>query len=164
MGRIIDLTGKRFGRLTVIERDYETQKKKHSNGTYWKCKCDCGNETSVASGNLKSRKVKSCGCLYIENSLKQVSNLINRRKKVLVEHTDLENIASNKPSKNNKSGVKGVFFNNGKQKWMAVLEFKGEKVLNKYFKNKQDAINARKEAEEKYFKPILEKYDYEKFS
>ena len=45
-------------------------------------------------------------------------------------------------------------------KWGLTL--KGNLLLDKSFKNKQDAINARKEAEEKYFKPILEKYDYEK--
>ena len=41
------------------------------------------------------------------------------------------------------------------------MMFKGERVLYKNFKSKQDAINARKEAEEKYFKPILEKYNRE---
>ena len=37
----IDITGQRFGRLTVIDRNYEVEKL-HNNNTYWNCKCDCG--------------------------------------------------------------------------------------------------------------------------
>ena len=39
MGKFIDLTGQKFGRLIVIERDNNTNKKR---GTFWICKCDCG--------------------------------------------------------------------------------------------------------------------------
>nr|WP_297873513.1 hypothetical protein [uncultured Blautia sp.] len=57
-----DLTGKRFGRLTVIKKDHI-----HivpSGGKYWKylCKCDCGNEVSVLSNSLRNGAVVSCGC------------------------------------------------------------------------------------------------------
>lgn len=59
MGKIIDLTGQKFGKLTAIEID-RTNKK---NNTYWLCKCDCGNVKSVTSGNLRLGKTKSCGCI-----------------------------------------------------------------------------------------------------
>lgn len=55
--RFIDLTGQRFGRLIVIERA-----ESRSNQTYWKCRCDCGNEKVVDSYNLRKGLVKSCGC------------------------------------------------------------------------------------------------------
>lgn len=57
----IDLTGKRFGRLEVMEFAYI---RKHI--SYWLCKCDCGNETTICTGNLKAGKSKSCGCLKKE--------------------------------------------------------------------------------------------------
>lgn len=57
-----DLTGQHFGQLTVLKRDYETEKTKSGN-TYWLCKCDCGNEISVVRNSLISGKTKSCGCL-----------------------------------------------------------------------------------------------------
>ena len=61
MGKFIDLTGKRFGRLTVVERA------ENKNGyTMWKCKCDCGNETVVYGAHLSGGKTKSCGCLCLE--------------------------------------------------------------------------------------------------
>ena len=54
----IDLTGNRYGRLTVL-RYYKTEKKK----VYWLCRCDCGNEVAVYSASLKDGRTKSCGCL-----------------------------------------------------------------------------------------------------
>jgi len=134
-GRVDDLTGERFGRLTVIERDYKTQKRMHARGTYWICKCKCGNEKSIAAYRLKNGTTSSCGCL--------------NKKKAIVNATMLTT---------NTSGFKGVSWDKNKKRWRSYLEFKGTTVLHKRFKNKQDAINARKEAEEKYFKPILEKY------
>ncbi len=56
-----DLTGQRFGRLTVIE--FVPNEKSHS---YWKCKCDCGNECVVSTDNLKNANVTSCGCYHKE--------------------------------------------------------------------------------------------------
>lgn len=56
---------------------------------------------------------------------------------------------------------KGVSFAVSKNKWMAHMSFDGKKVLNKYFNTKEEAIAARLAAEEKYFKPILDKYEKE---
>lgn len=66
MGRIIDKTGEKFGRLTVIKLEGISGKEAR-----WICQCDCGNETTVRSGNLTSGAVKSCGCYkheYLVNS------------------------------------------------------------------------------------------------
>lgn len=67
MGKLIDLTGQRFGRLTVLGRagiyrapDQETI------CLTWRCRCDCGNETVVIGNNLKHGYTKSCGCLRKE--------------------------------------------------------------------------------------------------
>lgn len=55
-----DLTGQRFGKLTVLHRD---DSKPKSHGVYWACRCDCGNEVSVISQSLTNGDTKSCGCL-----------------------------------------------------------------------------------------------------
>lgn len=47
--RIVDLTGKRFGKLTVISLNEERDK---YNTALWKCQCDCGNQKIVRSANL----------------------------------------------------------------------------------------------------------------
>lgn len=59
MGKFIDLTGQRFGELTVVER---AENYKHG-GAQWLCKCECGVEKVVRAGSLRGAKVKSCGCL-----------------------------------------------------------------------------------------------------
>lgn len=61
MGRIKDLTGKRFGRLTVIE--FAGTKGRNA---FWKCQCDCGRVIVVKSCYLTSGDTKSCGCLKLE--------------------------------------------------------------------------------------------------
>ncbi len=59
--RLIDLTGRRFGRLLVIERSGSVRRK-DGHGTFptWRCRCDCGKEAVVRGVNLKS--AESCGC------------------------------------------------------------------------------------------------------
>lgn len=54
-----DLTGQRFGRLTAIEK-VEGLKKNSNN--VWRCICDCGQETLVATTHLLQGNTTSCGC------------------------------------------------------------------------------------------------------
>ena len=67
MGAFIDLTGQRFGRLTVMSRgpNKGTQ-------TRWQCVCSCGEELFVAAGHLKNSHTKSCGCLQKEKATIQI--------------------------------------------------------------------------------------------
>ncbi|MFA6290131.1 MAG: hypothetical protein WC637_00040 [Victivallales bacterium] len=60
--RLQDLTGKRYGRLTVKSRD--TNCGKH---VKWVCLCDCGNEKTIFAMNLKRGLTTSCGCFRKEN-------------------------------------------------------------------------------------------------
>ena len=69
MGRpLIDLTGKRFGKLIVRCRAKRTAR----NGSpYWVCDCDCGNVTEVDSSNLKKGNIKSCGKCRVYNTYEE---------------------------------------------------------------------------------------------
>lgn len=62
MSKPLDLTGQRFGKLTVIKR---VENNKHGSSR-WLCRCDCGNTVFVVGHQLKRGKPKSCGCLKIE--------------------------------------------------------------------------------------------------
>ena len=57
MSRMIDLTGKQFGWLTVLHRS-----DKKSSVVYWTCRCACGKVVDVAGNNLKRGHTVSCGC------------------------------------------------------------------------------------------------------
>lgn len=87
MSKLIDLTGERFGRLTVIER---AESNKY--GAIWKCSCDCGNRVSVAGVKLRNGHTRSCGCL--------VSDTIgNLNKTHGMSHTRLHYIWGNMKSR-----------------------------------------------------------------
>lgn len=62
-----DITGNKYGRLTVVEK---TNEKFGNGGWKWKCKCECGNVTYVRKGNLVNNMTKSCGCLAREKNKK----------------------------------------------------------------------------------------------
>lgn len=62
---LIDLTGKRFGRLTVLKRVFPPNTK---NKAYWLCQCDCGKTTVCTSKSLRGGHTKSCGCLQREDA------------------------------------------------------------------------------------------------
>lgn len=59
MAKLIDLKGQVFGNLTVIEKD---QNRISNSGSYWICKCECGNIKSVKSSSLRRGEIQSCGC------------------------------------------------------------------------------------------------------
>ena len=84
MGSVIDLTGKRFGRLVVIKR----MKNSKDGKAMWLCRCDCGNKTIVPTCNLNSGHSKSCGCITAESASK-------RNKKHGDRHTRLYGIWTN---------------------------------------------------------------------
>jgi len=136
-----ELIGKRFGRFVVVER--ESKDKRHP---HLICNCDCGKQVSVNAEQLLSGKTKSCGCLRIE--------------KTFVEDTSLNTIRS-KIRRDNTSGVQGVNWHKRSKKWVAHIGFKKKGYNLGYYTNIEDAIKARKDAEDKLFKPILEKYGFE---
>ena len=71
MGRkVIDLTGQKFGKLTVLLRV-------ENMGTQptWLCKCECDNTTEVQGGNLKNGHTTSCGCFNKEISTTQACGI-----------------------------------------------------------------------------------------
>ena len=79
MPRRIDLTGQKFGRLTVVKRVDNTRTGSGESRTRWLCKCDCGVEKEMPTRSLLHDNVKSCGCLKIEARHKRKKNLLGKR-------------------------------------------------------------------------------------
>lgn len=224
--KLIDLSGQKFGRLTVIERVDNDEK-----GTYWLCKCDCGNTKTVSASNLKRGNVQSCGCYATEQRIKY--NKIKFKKKnpcvvlgdyvvmytfkqeeiyvdledyskvedicwhiapngyvrgndngkdvslhcmimdapqgTMVDHrgghttradnrksnlrisTNGENQRNKCLQSNNTSGCAGVAYVKNTGKWRATITVNCKCIYLGYYANFDDAVKARKEAEEKYF-------------
>lgn len=148
---IIDIIGKRFGRLTVIE---SAGLDKYNNAL-WLCKCDCGEEVTKKGVTLRDGRTQSCGCLKLEMN---ATDMPERRKKDNVEGTSLGRIQSKSIPINNTSGYKGVSRHSQLDKWVATISFQGKRIYLGLFDELDEAIEAREKAEEFYFLPVIKKY------
>lgn len=77
--KILDIKGKRFGKLVALERVKNVGKK-----VSWRCLCDCGKETNVLTTNLTTNRIKSCGCLKNQKLIER-STTHNQRHTKLYE-------------------------------------------------------------------------------
>lgn len=81
--RLVDLTGRRFGRLVVVGRGENSS----SGGPRWACRCDCGGSSLSGASALKAGMTQSCGCLrrerleavYARNSAEGTGHGLSKR-------------------------------------------------------------------------------------
>ena len=140
---LIDRTGEKFGKLTVL---------KELHGGYVLCKCDCGKVKKINKGHMLAGDITSCGCNMSADPVKKVV------KENQVEGTNLLLIKYDNPCKRNSSGVRGVTWKKDKQKWEAYICCQGKSHYLGRYDTLEQAVAARKAGEEKYYRPILEKY------
>lgn len=150
-----DLTGEKFGRLTVIK---PTSGRSPNGSVIWECKCSCGNLKHVAAYDLKRGRVKSCGCLSVENSQKNGKiNGQHLKNCYCLEKTNINNLTM-KTRIDNTSGIKGVTWDKERSKWRAQIRFQGKNYTLGRFYSFNDAVKERKIAEEKIFGEFLSWY------
>ena len=154
--RLRDLTGQTFGRLTALYPLEERLARKKE--IIWHCKCSCGKTVQVRTASLTAGDTKSCGC--ISQELNPILGKQNSEKllELCVEGTNLHLLDPAKIPSHNTSGVKGVYWERQTNKWRALIEFQGKRISLGRFKHKEDAILARKKAEDEYYQPMLEKH------
>ena len=143
----LDLTGQRFGLLTVVERVESI-----GNRTAWRCRCDCGGERIVKTIHLREGKVKSCGCVRALHSESALGLHY-------VDGTCVEMLRANTKRRNNKSGVVGVMWRPDCRRWQATIMFKGTRHNLGVYDLFDDAVAARREAEALYYDSFLADYD-----
>lgn len=143
----VDLSSQRFGRLTVLAPAENV-----GGRTAWLCRCDCGKEVVVKTHHLRSGHTKSCGCQNGTGGPRTALGL------TYVDGTCVEMIRANTLRKNNTSGVQGVDWLAKKQRWRATICFKGKRHYLGSYTNFEDAVKARKKAEEDIFGAFLEAY------
>lgn len=143
--------GKKFGKLTVIDvyKD-EKDQEKGLTGFRLLCKCDCGNETRPRMSQVigPNASTFSCGCDKKERGEKMLDSYLFGGTRV----TNLQ------MKTKNSTGVKGVYLRPN-NKYSAIIWFQGKKIHLGTFDKLEDAAQARKEAEDKYFKPVIEEFN-----
>ena len=140
----LDLTGHRYGKLTVLRAAPNIGTR-----TAWLCRCDCGRETVVQSNRLRSGHTDSCGC-------SGSGGTAGLRGLTYVDGTCVEMVRAKTVRRNNSSGVPGVDWH--EQRWRAMICFKGKRHYLGSFTKFEDAVKARKRAEEELFDPFLREY------
>ncbi len=142
-----DLTGQRFGRLTVLAPAENV-----GGRTAWHCRCDCGREVVVKTCHLCAGHTKTCGCQNGPGGPRAALGL------TYIDGTCVEMIRANTVRSNNTSGVPGVEWVSSKGLWRATICFKGKRHYLGGYRTFEDAVKARRRAEEELYQPFLEQY------
>ncbi len=151
--KIHDLTGQTFGKLTVLGLSDKRGKRGERSVILWECRCSCGAIVYKPTDALKNRSVSMCAdCAGKHNAAAA------RKGAGFVDGTQVSRIRDMRPGEACQSGVRGVQFHKQSNLWRAQIKFRRRTISLGYFRDFQDAVNARKEAEEKYFGSFLEAY------
>lgn len=153
----LDLENQTINGITLLEK---TDKRKRG-AVLWKCRCFCGNIFYAEAYRIKNGEISSCGCkrkVFRKDNFKKARKEL---KKGFQEGTFINLISKNKVRKNNKSGVTGITIRKNKYSTSYIVRIcvKGQNIRVGTYRDLESAIKARKEAEDKYFKPIIDKYE-----
>lgn len=147
-----DITGNTYGKLTVIGHGKETKVL---------CECECGKVVSVYRYNLFNGNTVSCGC-YRSKKMKEQApkNCVKRMENYGDSGTNIGYLLKRGISKANKTGHTGVFYNEKKDTYYARIGFRNKLYYLGSFKSLEDAVQARKRAEEMYYDPVIADYKH----
>lgn len=145
-----DLTGQTFGELTAVE---------YVRHDYWRWRCSCGKETCARPSLVKTGRITSCGHILKETARQKVENNIFRHHDGTAI-SNIENIMKGQKRANNTTGVTGVSIRSykGYQMYRAQICVRGKTIGLGEYQTLEQAAQARKAAEEKYFSPIIEDF------
>ncbi len=157
----LDLTGQRFGKLTVLEPAENIDGR-----TAWRCRCDCGRECVIKTVNLRNGKAKNCSYVHElpspPDGKARSRGEGGRASLTYIDGTCVEMLQAKTIRSNNHSGVTGVEWRPAKHQWRATICFKGKRYYLGGFQKFQDAVDARKRAEETLLNPFLAEHGREK--
>lgn len=144
MSKKLNLTGQKFGELTVIRTAPNIKNK-----TAWLCSCDCGGKRIVRTKDLRAGKVTSCGSCKQNNGLDTLH---------YVDGTCIEMLQSTTIRSNNRSGHTGVFQDSRSGKWRAEIMLQGKRKSLGRFPTLSDAVKAREKAKEQLHDEFIATY------
>lgn len=150
MGTKKNIIGNTYGRLIVIGDGVDGKVR---------CKCQCGNIVDVSRCNLTSGSTTSCGC-YRKENMKRLApqNCLKRVENYGNSGTNIGYLLKRGISKANKTGYTGVFYDSKRDMYIAKIGFQKKLYYLGSFNSLEEAVDARKAAEEEYFDPAVAEY------
>lgn len=152
-----DLTGQVFGKLTVIGRSDRRNPRGKRTTPMWECRCECGNITYKATDTLTNLDESMC-----QECKGRIGAEIARQSAGFVGGTQISRIKNMTLIATNTSGCRGVYYDKKTNKYRARLKFKGKIMNFGSYRNFEDAVAARKAAEQEYFGAFLEEIAHSK--
>lgn len=146
-----DLTGRVFGRLTVLGRSEKRSPRGKRTTPLWECRCTCGAITYKATDTLTNpdeSMCAACAAQYAAETARQSAGFI--------AGTQLLKIRNMKTSAANTSGCRGVYYDRRTNRYRARLTFQGKIMSFGSYERFEDAVKARQRAEEEIFGKFLE--------
>lgn len=145
-----DLTGRVFGRLTVLGRSEKRSTRGERTTPMWECRCECGAITYKATDTLTNPNVSMCHACAAKSGAQTA-----RQSAGFVGGTQLSKICSMSPTAANTSGCRGVYYDPKTNRYRARLKFQGKIMSFGSYEKFEDAVKARKLAEEEIFERFL---------
>lgn len=149
-----NLIGRRFGKLEVIGRSDKRGSRGARTVPLWECRCECGNITYKATDTLTNPDLSMCNECAGKYATEKA-----RAKAGFVDGTQISRITSNKLIATNTSGARGVYLERKTGKWRARLRFKGKTYNFGTYANFDDAVKARKKAEQLIYGEFLDQIE-----
>ena len=146
-----NLIGRRFGKLEVIGRSDKRGSRGARTVPLWECRCECGAICYKATDTLTNPEISMCNDCVGKYATEKA-----RAKAGFVDGTQISKITSTKLISTNTSGCRGVYFDKRTGKYRARLKFKGKIMSFGSYKNFEDAVKARKDAELRIYGEFLE--------
>lgn len=145
-----DLSGRTFGRLTVLGPTGRPSGK-----AAWLCRCMCGQEVTVRADHLKSGHTTSCGCAKGNGDRPMPSP-------TYVDGTCAEMLGPKRVRRDSSTGVTGVEWLPKRGRYRAVINLRGRRTYLGSFRSLEEAAAARREAEDRLYRPFLESVEKRK--
>ena len=146
-----NLIGRHFGKLEVIGRSDKRGSRGARTVPLWECRCECGAICYKATDTLTNPDLSMCNECVGKYATEKA-----RAKAGFVDGTQISKITSTKLISTNTSGCRGVYFDKRTGKYRARLKFKGKIMSFGSYKNFEDAVKARKDAEQRIYGEFLE--------
>jgi hypothetical protein len=147
VSNVKDISGQRFGALVAVETVGTENGQR-----LWRCECDCGGEKIATAAELMYGNITSCGCGTARKERNASHN---------ADGTRLPMLVSNKPPRNNTTGVRGVSIDKQRGLYVAQIKFCGKHIMIGRYKTLEDAAEARRAKEHELFDPVLRAHGIE---